>query len=143
MSRQKYEPTPEERRQVLSMTGYGIQQTEIARLLDIDAKTLRLYFRDELDTGMTQANMRVAQALYKNAVTNENVAAQIWWTKTRMGWKEARDVNITGAETPSALHLLAARLVSEEIMRWRGDPPTIQHEPEHTVDLLDQPPPLE
>jgi hypothetical protein len=78
------------------MTGFGIQQHEIANALEIDKKTLAKHFRRELDTGMTVANVRVAQALYQNAVQHNNVAAQIWWTKTRMGWKEAQDLNIGG-----------------------------------------------
>jgi len=95
-----FRPTDDQRRQVLTMTGFGIQQDEIANTLEIDRKTLAKHFRRELDTGMTQANVRVAQALYQNAVQHNNVAAQIWWTKTRMGWKEAQDVNIGGTATP-------------------------------------------
>ena len=45
--------------------------------------------------------------------------------------------------SPIGMQLLAAQLVSAEIIQQRSAPPTIQHEPEHTVDLLDQPPPLE
>jgi hypothetical protein len=95
-----FQPTDDQRRQVLTMTGFGIQQDEIANALEIDRKTLAKHFRRELDTGMTEANVRVAQALYTNAVKNMNVAAQIWWTKTRMGWKEAQDLNIGGTNTP-------------------------------------------
>jgi hypothetical protein len=95
-----YQPTPESRRHVMTMAGFGIRQDEIATMLEIDKKTLHKHFRRELDTGMIQANVRVAQALYTNAVTHNNVAAQIWWTKTRMGWKEAQDLNIGGTNTP-------------------------------------------
>jgi hypothetical protein len=82
-----YVPSDEQRRSVLSMTGYGIKHEDIATMLRIDKKTLYRHFRRELDTGMTEANVRVAQALYGNATKNMNVTAQIWWTKTRMGWK--------------------------------------------------------
>jgi hypothetical protein len=51
--------------------------------------------------------------------------------------------NGDGDGNPVVLHLIAAQLVSAEIIQQRQAPPTIQHEPEHTVDLLDQPPPLE
>jgi hypothetical protein len=118
-----YRPTPESRRQVATMAGFGIHQTEIARVLSIDAKTLRVHFRDELDTGMTQANMRVAQALYTNAVNHNNVAAQIWWTKARMGWRDATDLTLHGSD-PVSQHLLTARLVSAELLAALGQHPT-------------------
>ena len=151
--RPTYQPTPEARRQVETMAGFGIHQTEIARLLSIDAKTLRLHFRDELDTGMTQANMRVAQALYKNAVQNENVAAQIWWTKARMGWKEATDVNLGGQQNgnPILMHLAAAQTVSQQLLAALDEQRTINGHAEpasdqangKTFDILTAPIPTE
>ena len=86
-TRRLYQPTDEQRRQVMVMTGFGIRQDEISTMLQVDVKTLRKHFRRELDTGMIEANTRVVQALYNNAVKNDNVAAQIWWTKARLGWK--------------------------------------------------------
>lgn len=94
--RPPYQPTPEHARQVETMTGFGIRQHDIATALELTARTMRKYYKRELDTGAIKANARVAQALYKNAVQNENVTAQIWWTKTRMGWKEPRDAFIDG-----------------------------------------------
>ena len=135
------------------MTGFGITQAEIARMLKIDEKTLRLHFRDELDTGMTQANTRVAQALYTNAVKHNNVAAQIWWTKARMGWKEATDVNLGGQQNgnPIAMHLLAAQLISAELVATLEQHNTINGHAEpandeangKTFDILTAPIPTE
>jgi hypothetical protein len=48
---------------VLTLTGFGIQQKEIAKLIECDPKTLRKYYRRELDTGTTEAHLRVAQSL--------------------------------------------------------------------------------
>ena len=147
--RPTYRPTPEARRQVETMAGFGIHQTEIARLLNIDAKTLRLHFRDELDTGMTKANMRVAQALYTNAVKHNNVAAQIWWTKARMGWKDATavDVNLGGQQNNLLMHLAAAQRVSQEMRAALGERPTIDGTADAVApppaDLLSAPPPEE
>ena len=90
----RFEPTPEQRESVETLAGYGIPHEDIARLVvsprtkaAIDAKTLRLAFRDELDVGQVKANSAVVGSLYKQAVGG-NVTAQIWWTKARMGWKE-------------------------------------------------------
>jgi hypothetical protein len=91
---------------VEAMAGFGIRHEEIARVIinpesekSIDDKTLRLHFRDELDTGMTKANTAVASALYTQATAERNVTAMIWWTKARMGWREGMEVNLTGAAT--------------------------------------------
>lgn len=93
-----YDATPETRRQVTIMTGFGISQIEISNWLHIDVKTLRKHFRHELDVGVTEANLRVATALFKMATSGVVPAASIWWTKARMGWKEATDVNVGGQD---------------------------------------------
>jgi hypothetical protein len=95
-----YKPTEEHRRQVMMMTGFGISQMEMCACLRISRPTLEKYFRHELDTGATEANMRVAQALYTNATKHMSVPAQIWWTKVRMGWKDASEVTLNGGDRP-------------------------------------------
>lgn len=87
MSRKAHQPDPAQRRQVEAMAAYGIPEDEIARLVDIDPKTLRKHYRDELDLGATKANAQVAGFLF-NAARNGNVTAQIFWLKTRARWKE-------------------------------------------------------
>ena len=66
MSRRKFEPTPQLRKTVLAMSGYGIPHDGIALTVanpetgkPITAKTLRLHFRHELDTGHIVANAKV------------------------------------------------------------------------------------
>jgi hypothetical protein len=66
-------------------------------MLRISRPTLEKHFRRELDTGATEANLRVVQSLYNNATKNMSVQAQIWWTKTRMGWKDSSELNLGGA----------------------------------------------
>jgi hypothetical protein len=70
------------------MAAYGIPEPDIARVVGIDPKTLRKYYRDELDMGSTKANAQVAGFLF-NSARNGNVTAQIFWLKTRARWKEA------------------------------------------------------
>lgn len=71
----------------MAMAGYGVPEADIAKVIRIDPKTLRKYYRDELDTGHIRANARVAKSLYDLATTG-NVTAAIWWSKCRMGWSE-------------------------------------------------------
>lgn len=95
------EPTAEQRESVKAMAGFGIPQEEIARVVRCDPSTLRERFREELDDGATAANVRVVQSLYNLAVGG-NVAAAIYWTKARMGWRDrvTIDANISGIPAP-------------------------------------------
>jgi len=90
MGRPAYQPDEVSRRQVEAMAGYGVPETEIAGLLGIDPKTLRKYYRHELDHGHTKANVKVAENLYRKATGEgrEAVTAAIFWLKARAGWRE-------------------------------------------------------
>ena len=88
----RFEATPEQRRTVKTMAGFGVPQEDIAIFLGIDAKTLRKHFRDELDRGVTEANAKVAQSLFQMATQGKNVAAAIFWMKARAGWREKIEV---------------------------------------------------
>lgn len=78
---------------VETLAGLGVRFPEIASQVKasngkgISVITLRRYFRDELDQGVVKANAKVARSLFENA-TGGNVAAQIFWLKTRAGWTE-------------------------------------------------------
>jgi hypothetical protein len=113
--RPKYQPTAEHRREVLVMAGFGIVQEQIAKMLDIDPKTLRRAFRRELDVGMTEASVRVAKSLFEMATKDKVPAAAIFWMKARAGWKEKQDITIEGTQTLQLAHLTAARSMSEQI----------------------------
>lgn len=78
------------------MVGLGLTQIEVANLIGISDRTLRKCYAAELRDGVAEANLRVSQALFANATKHNNVAAQIWWSKCRMGWKEATDLNVAG-----------------------------------------------
>ncbi len=67
MARPSHQPLPALRRQVEAMAGYGVPETNIARVVGIDPKTLRKHYRDELDTGHVKANAKVAENLYRKA----------------------------------------------------------------------------
>jgi hypothetical protein len=88
----RYDPTPDQRRTVKTMAGFGVPHTDIATFLGIDAKTLRKHFREELDRGTTEANAKVAQSLFQMATQGKNVAAAIFWMKARAGWREKIEI---------------------------------------------------
>jgi len=93
-----FEPTDEQRRTVEMMSAMGIPQEDICQVIlgrngkPIDAKTLRKHFHEELATAAMKANVKVANALFRVATDPKGgsraVTAQIFWLKTRAGWRE-------------------------------------------------------
>lgn len=91
----KFKPTPEERKQVEAMAGYGVPHEQIAVLIGedgIDADTLKKHFKSELMQGKAKANAKVGQTLFQKATSGDTTAA-IWWSKTQMGWKDCIQVS--------------------------------------------------
>ena len=90
MARPSHQPDAFHRRQVEALAGYGVPEAEIAGMMGIDPKTLRKYYRHELDFGHTKANAKVAENLFRKATGEgrESVTAAIFWLKARARWKE-------------------------------------------------------
>lgn len=95
----KFEPSAEDRKAVIAMSSVGITQEDIARVIGggIDLKTLRKYFREELDTAAIKANTEIGGELFKKAKSGDTTA-MIWWTKTRMKWAETQKREFTGED---------------------------------------------
>jgi hypothetical protein len=88
MARPKLHPTDEERRSVKSFSALGTSQEHIARRLGIRSlKTLRKYYRKELDDGMLEANVSVCKTLYTMATSGRCPIATMFWLNNRAGWK--------------------------------------------------------
>lgn len=83
-----HQPTDKTRAQVAALASFGITQVKVAKYLDISEPTLTKYYRKELDCALIDKTVMVANALYTNAVENNNVTAQIFFLKTRAGWRE-------------------------------------------------------
>lgn len=99
-----HEPTERTRAEVSALYSFGIPQEDIAKYIGIDSKTLRKYYRDELDNSVTKANAAVGRFLYQNATGNtlkdgashsDCVRAAMFWAKTRMGWRETNNLDVT------------------------------------------------
>lgn len=95
--RPAHEPTARSRTIVRTMAGMGAPQEGIAQKVGISVDTLDKYYRLELDAGTVEANAAMAGALYKTGISG-NVAAQIFWLKTRAGWKETQVHELTGKD---------------------------------------------
>ena len=94
------EPTDKDRKQVEALSGFGLPLEQIAILTcgGIDADTLRKHFATELISGKAKANSKVGQTLFQKA-TGGDTSAMIWWSKTQMGWKETKAVEVEHSGT--------------------------------------------
>ena len=72
---------------VVKMASLGTSQEDIAFVIGISPKTLRKYFRKELNESAINANLQVAETLFKMATSGNHIAATIFWAKTRNGFK--------------------------------------------------------
>ena len=75
--------------------------------------TLRLHYPDELATGGTKANSKVAESLYRKAIGDRHqaVTAAIFWLKTRAHWKEVSAREISGPDGRPLVPELTIRFV--------------------------------
>lgn len=96
--RPAFEPTDDQRKMVEAMSSVGIIQTQIAQVLGISDVTLRKHFREELDNAEIKANAKVAANLFRQATKDDprSITAAIFWTKTRLGWKDTTKLEHTG-----------------------------------------------
>lgn len=101
--RPPFKPTEQQRGNVRGLVAFGHTLEEIRSFITgpdgkpIAVSCLRKHFKAELADGLVKANAEVANGLFKNA-KNGNVAAQIFWLKTRARWKETQQHEVTGKD---------------------------------------------
>ena len=88
MSNQKtgrppYKPTDEDRQKVHRMSRLGTSHEQIALVMGIRPPTLRKHFRQDLDNGAIEANLEVADTLFKMATSGKQLGATLFWARTR------------------------------------------------------------
>ena len=88
MSRKPHQPTDQLRKQVKVMAALGMPQEDIGKVIGIDAKTLRLHYRGELDSGLAEVTAKIGANLVQTALGSGRDAfkAQQFFLKMRAGW---------------------------------------------------------
>jgi len=110
--RPAFKPTDAMRKQVESLSGFGLPQEQIASMLGLSDDTLRKYFEPELLKGKAEANSKIAQTLF-NKATGGDTTALIFWAKTQLRWKETDKLEITGKDDgPVEISDAKARLLA-------------------------------
>ncbi len=95
--RKPYNPTTAQRNSVAVWASIGTPHDVMAAQLGIAKMTLEKAFAHELKNGKAITDKAVAKSLYQKAITG-NVAAMIFWCKTRLGWRETSRTEVTGAD---------------------------------------------
>ena len=113
--RPAHKPSETTRKMVTSAVGMGMDQVSISALLDITPKTLRKFYRHELDTGAAKANLSVARSLYERASGGKDTIASIFWLKARAGW----------VDTVKNVH---EGLPERITVSFALEPPNVEHE---------------
>lgn len=103
-----HQPTRATRELVQLHTMVGTRQEVIADIIGIDPKTLRKYYRDELDQSKAKANATIGGALFNKAKSGDT-AAMIFWMKTQAGWRETQAIEHTspdGSMSPTTINIV-------------------------------------
>ncbi len=102
MARTAFVVTDALREKVRYLAGVGVRQDDIAKIVGCAPKTLRKRLRNELDRGVAEANATISGYLFAAAKAG-NIAAIIFWLKTRANWRErmAPDAPVPGTDTES------------------------------------------
>ncbi len=97
--RKPFVATDAERKQVEALAGVGLPHDQIAALLrdGVCVDVVRDNFAHELKAGKAKASAKIGQTLFNRAIGGET-AALIWWTKSQMGWKEKRELDISNPD---------------------------------------------
>jgi len=81
----EYKPTIHEREKVMNLVLAGYTQDEIAEYYDCDVRTIRKHFENELDKTMRHRGSRVANKLYKVAMSGDVKALELY-LKCKLQW---------------------------------------------------------
>jgi hypothetical protein len=94
-------PDDADRALVAQLASFGLPHDDIRKLIitrrgkPINQNTFTKHFAEELANGRLHANAKVAQSLFRKAISG-NPACMIFWLKTRAGWREKMDIEVAG-----------------------------------------------
>ncbi|PHS13482.1 MAG: hypothetical protein COA78_07020 [Blastopirellula sp.] len=116
MANHRHEPTELHRSEVKLLSSFGMQEKRIADYIGIAEKTLRKYYREELDSGIATQIMTASKGLFQK-VQSGNLTAIIFFLKTKGGFSEKIDLsNEDGTLAPAVVRRVFAKS-GEEVRR--------------------------
>lgn len=103
-----FAPSAAQAREVAVMACLGLEAKDIALVLNIELKLLKLYYEKELVVSANLANAMVARVALRMAMSGTSSDMTKFWLKTRAKWKETQAVELTGRDG-GALELDSAK----------------------------------
>jgi hypothetical protein len=101
--RPAHEPSKHTRHTVKFLYAGGRTQAQIAEIIDVHEATLRKYYVAELEIGKAEIDAAMTQGLVLRGIggpdqdwTKIDTAANLFWHKTRMGFRERDERHHTG-----------------------------------------------
>ena len=110
-ARSPFEPTDEQRALVTWLKLGGISHKLIADTIGVSVTSLVRHFEHELSCAMAELNGNIAATIYQRAVSGDT-ACLIFWCKARMGWREKRSMELTGADVGLSARVALPPLLS-------------------------------
>lgn len=101
MARERKEISDADIVKIKGLAAIGLNLEQIAGNLGMCRKTLWDRSKDDprieiaVRDGQAAAAATVANALFEEAKTGKNMTATIFWLKTRLGWREKSEVDVT------------------------------------------------
>ena len=93
-----FRPGPAQSREVAVMAALGLTSREIARVINVEEKLVKLYYNKELSVSKSVANVVVARKALEMAASGRFPDMTKFWLKTQAKWKETTGVELTGKD---------------------------------------------
>ena len=118
--RPPYEPSPKDRRILEATAGWAMPQERIARVIGIDAKTLRKHFAEELEIGSARLEAQLAQNLLRIAQGQDRQAliATIFALKSRLSYRSVIGQVSSGCWADTGFSVATAPMLPVSTRFW-------------------------
>ena len=93
-----FNPTTAQAREVAVMSCLGMDAKDIALVINVEEKLLKMYYAKELKVSANIANAMVARQALNMAMSGRYPDMTKFWLKSRAKWKETNSMEISGPD---------------------------------------------
>lgn len=79
---------------IKALIACGVEPEKIAMIFDLSIGDLHKHYGKAIATAEAEANVAVAQSLYKMATSGKHPQASIFWMKARAGWDDKAEIQV-------------------------------------------------
>ena len=89
-----FKPCPAQAREVAVMSALGLDPSDIALVLNIEERMLKIYYTKELRVSHNIANAMVARVALQMAMSGRFPDMTKFWLKSRAKWRESHAIDL-------------------------------------------------